>query len=93
LAIEVIWTSGGLDKLEIYRGLGVREVWIWQNDAITIFGLHGDRYDRRERSEVLPQVDIDLIRSLLDAPTQAAAVRELRSRLRGESIQGRGRTE
>jgi Uma2 family endonuclease len=89
LAIEVIWTSGGLDKLEIYRGLGVREVWIWQNDAITIFGLHGDRYDRRERSEVLPQVDIDLIRSLLDAPTQAAAVRELRSRLRGESTQER----
>lgn len=24
LAIEVFWTSGGLDKLEIYRGLGVR---------------------------------------------------------------------
>lgn len=28
LAIEVIWTHGGLDRLEIYRGLGVREVWL-----------------------------------------------------------------
>jgi Uma2 family endonuclease len=27
LALEVIWSHGGLDKLEIYRGLGVAEVW------------------------------------------------------------------
>src|ERR1043166_714180 len=26
LAVEVIWTHGGLDKREVYRGLGVREV-------------------------------------------------------------------
>jgi len=26
IAIEVVWTAGGLDKLEIYRRLGVREV-------------------------------------------------------------------
>jgi Uma2 family endonuclease len=30
LAIEVVWTAGGLDRLEIYRGLGVREVWVWR---------------------------------------------------------------
>ena len=28
LAIEVVWTSGGIEKLEIYRRLGVGEVWI-----------------------------------------------------------------
>ncbi|HEU4620176.1 MAG TPA: Uma2 family endonuclease [Gammaproteobacteria bacterium] len=27
LAIEVVWTSGGIDKLEVYRKLGVRELW------------------------------------------------------------------
>ena len=82
LAIEVIWTSGGLDKLDIYRRLGVREVWRWQEGRIAMFALHGDRYDLLARSEVLPQVDIDLIRALLDLPTQTAAVRELRARLR-----------
>src|SRR5437762_2341085 len=30
LAIEVIWTSGGMNKLSIYRKLGVAEVWIWR---------------------------------------------------------------
>ncbi len=28
LAIEVIWTSGGIGKIEIYRRLGVGEVWV-----------------------------------------------------------------
>ncbi|HEX6739168.1 MAG TPA: Uma2 family endonuclease, partial [Vicinamibacteria bacterium] len=83
LAIEVIWTSGGLDKLEIYRRLGVREVWIWRSGVISVFALRGDRYQRIERSELLPQMDLALICSVLEAPSQTAAVRELRARLRG----------
>lgn len=82
LAIEVIWTSGGLDKLDIYRRLGVREVWVWQRGEIAVFGLRGERYERIAASESLPRVDLDLVRSLLDAPSQSAAIRELRARLR-----------
>jgi Uma2 family endonuclease len=82
LAIEVVWTSGGLDKLEIYQRLGVRELWRWQDDAITIFALRGDRYERLTSSELLPQVEIGLVRALIELPTQTAAVRELRARLR-----------
>lgn len=82
LAIEVIWTSGGLDKLEIYRRLAVREVWVWQSGEIAVFALRADRYDRIPTSEYLPQIDLGLVRSLLDAPSQSAAVRELRARLR-----------
>lgn len=82
LAIEVVWTGGGLDKLEIYRLLGVREVWVWQEGEIAVFALRGERYERIARSEFLPQVDLALVRSLLDAPSQTAAVRELRARLR-----------
>ena len=81
LAIEVIWTSGGLDKLEIYRGLGVREVWVWKDRQITVYVLRGERYEVASGSEVLPQVNVDLVRSLLDFLTQTAAVRELRARL------------
>jgi Uma2 family endonuclease len=82
LAIEVIWTSGGLDKLDIYRGLGVREVWMWQDDEIGVYALRNDRYERIARSEVLPQIDIVLVCSLLEIPIQTDAVRELRARLR-----------
>jgi len=82
LAIEVIWTSGGLDKLEIYRRLGVREVWVWKSGEITCFARRGERFERMPRSELLPQIDLELVRSLLDAPSQSAALRELRARLR-----------
>lgn len=34
LAIEVIWISGGMNKLEIYRALGVAEVWHWRRGRI-----------------------------------------------------------
>lgn len=85
LAIEVAWTSGGLDKLEIYRRLGVREVWIWKDNRLHAFALRGDRYEPIPSSELLPQVDFDLLRSMLDLPSQTAAVRELRVRLRSRT--------
>jgi Uma2 family endonuclease len=81
-AIEVVWTGGGLDKLEIYRRLGVREVWILEDGRIAIFVLRDDTWERIARSEILPQVDIALVESLLEIPTQTAAVRALRARLR-----------
>ncbi len=85
LAIEVIWTSGGLDRLEIYSRLGVGEVWIWKGGEIATFALRGDRHERIARSELLPRIDLDLVRSLLDLPLQTAAVRELRARLRSRT--------
>ncbi len=85
LAVEVIWTSGGLDKLEIYRRLGVAEVWIWKDGKITTFALRGDRYEQIARSELIPQIEFDLVRSLLELPSQTAAVRELRARLRSRT--------
>ncbi len=36
LAIEVVWTSGGIDKLEIYKRLGVGEVWFWKASRIEV---------------------------------------------------------
>ena len=53
LAVEIVWTSGGLEKLDIYRRLGVREVWRWVDGTITIFALRGDRHERVDHSEVL----------------------------------------
>jgi Uma2 family endonuclease len=91
LAMEVIWTHGGLDRLEIYRRLGVRELWIWRKNTIGIWALRGERYQPIPRSEILPDIDIDLVVSLLDTPTQTAAVRELRARL--EASTGAQRTD
>lgn len=76
LAIEVIWTSGGIDKLEVYRGLDVGEVWMWQHGVIDVFVLRDDVYTKLPASEVLPDFDLALAaRCIVDAETQTAAVR------------------
>lgn len=60
IAIEVIVTSGLVDKMAVYAGLGVPEVWEWRpsTGAIVVHRLVGEDYERRERSEVLPDLDI-----------------------------------
>lgn len=75
LAIEVIWTHGGLDKLEIYRELGVNEVWFWQNGQITVHRLGADGYEIIDRSALLPDLDLAAVAAAatLESPTQALA--------------------
>lgn len=48
LAIEVVWTHGGVDKLDIYRKLGMGEVWIWKSNRLSLHRLRGDRYEPRD---------------------------------------------
>jgi len=83
LAIEVVWTSGGLDKLEVYRRLGVPEVWFWQDGRLRIFLLQGDRYLSATRSRVLPDLDPGLLNRCMAEPTQTSALRALRQAFGG----------
>ena len=39
LAIEVVITSGSIDKLETYRRLEVTEVWMWKVNRLTLYRL------------------------------------------------------
>lgn len=81
LAIEVIWTSGGIDKLEIYRRLGVPEVWVWRDGLITVHALRGESYEPVDSSAQLPGIDVKLLTSFLDHPTAMQAVRAFRNAL------------
>lgn len=82
LAIEVVWTSGGIDKLEIYARLGIGEVWFWKVGRIEVHVLRAGRYERTARSALFSDLDIDLLCSFLDRPTALQAVRAFRDALR-----------
>lgn len=82
LAIEVTWTSGGIEKLEIYRRLGVPEVWFWEDDAISVHVLGPNGYESRARSECLPDLDLALLCRLAHHETFNEAVAELRASLK-----------
>jgi Uma2 family endonuclease len=82
LAIEVIWTSGGLDKLEVYRALGVEEVWFWHDGTIRMYRLSGECYTDLAHSLAFPGLDVSLLAQLADYEDQTQALLKFRDSLR-----------
>ncbi len=74
LAIEVIWTHGGIGKLEIYRRLGVPEVWIWRKGRLAVHRLIDGSFQQVEASEALPGLDVAWLATFLDRSTYQAIV-------------------
>ncbi|MBW4541319.1 MAG: Uma2 family endonuclease [Myxacorys chilensis ATA2-1-KO14] len=82
IAIEVVVTSGLLDKLSIYQGLGVGEVWVWQDGQLFIQRLRESGYEQISRSEFLPELDLDLLVRCVLIPDQHDAAIAFRDALR-----------
>lgn len=83
LAIEVEWSRRAIDKLEVYRRLGVPEVWIWHRRSarISVHVLRGGAYVEVDRSQALPGIDLVQLASFLDHPSASAAIRAYRAAL------------
>ncbi|MBD2772797.1 Uma2 family endonuclease [Iningainema tapete] len=90
LAIEVIITSGSIDKLAIYRRLGVTEVWFWETNRLRLYHLreetpsefletHG--YEEITSSEFLPELNISLLEECTLISDHVQAKREFKQRL------------
>jgi Uma2 family endonuclease len=81
--IEVVRSSGGIDKLEVYRRLGVPEVWFWQHGRLSLYGLaaDGSGYALLEHSRQVPTMPPALLEQCMQEPTQTRAVRRLRAAL------------
>lgn len=72
LALEVVFTSGGPNKLQRYQALGVPEVWFWQDGLFSLYRLRDTHYEKISRSEIpeLATLDIELLaRCVLIAQT------------------------
>lgn len=81
-ALEVVVTHALLDKLEVYRGLGIREVWVFEAGAFRILTLRGDHYEAIPGSEVLPEPDLTRVAHFAEQADQHAALRAFRDELR-----------
>lgn len=91
LAIEVIVTSGDINRLELYRRLGVREVWFWQNNQFSIYYLREEApvelsstfgYEPIDQSRILPDLEITWLATCVRNPNPLAAAKEFRQSLR-----------
>lgn len=84
IAIEVVVSSPLLDKLAVYAGLGVREVWVWTSPRreLVVHRLTASRYGAHDRSELLPGLDLALLAAHVRAgESHTALVKQYRAAL------------
>ncbi|BAY15780.1 hypothetical protein NIES21_15990 [Anabaenopsis circularis NIES-21] len=95
LAIEVVLTSGSVSKLEIYRRLGVAEVWFWERNQFKLYHLRDNSqqeqatvypdtygYEPISQSEILPELDISLLEQCLTISDSIQAIDEFEQGLK-----------
>lgn len=85
IVLEVIHTAPLLNKLSVYAGFGVAEVWIFKDGRFRIhqFDPSTGGYQQVDRSALLPQLDFTMVARYavrLDTPQ---ALREFEAELRG----------
>jgi Uma2 family endonuclease len=82
LALEVVQSHGALDKLEAYRRLGVREVWFWRADELTVHVLRGRGFVKAAQSQLFRELDLGLLARYARHPSPARARLLYRAALR-----------
>ena len=71
-------TSGSPIKLQKYPLMGVPEVWFWEDGTLELYHLREEDYERIASSEMLPELDLSLLKrcilfgSFLDALEELA---------------------
>jgi Uma2 family endonuclease len=60
LSIEIVFSSGGKNKLDRYAAIDVPEVWFWEDGTLTLYHLRSDGYESIDQSELEGLKDLDL---------------------------------
>lgn len=80
LAIEIVFTSGGPNKLQRYAALGVAEVWFWQAESISVYRLQSGGYEPARESQFVQGIDLNRLAQCAAIESRAQAVKAFRSR-------------
>lgn len=75
LVIEVVVSSGGIDKLALYQRIGIPEVWFWEDGVLTVYHLEKN-YQLVEKSQLLPDLDLEIFVKYINYYDQFDAVSE-----------------
>ncbi len=84
IAIEVTISSGGIDKLAVYQGLGVPEVWFWQGGKFSLYRLREQGYEVIAKSEFIPELDLSLLARYVRPSDQFQAVKDFLNAVRSQ---------
>jgi Uma2 family endonuclease len=81
-AIEINLTSGSINKLAIYRGLGIPEVLVWQNNRLTLYDLR-ESIDREvASSQFFIGLNFQLLARYIQPQNQPQAIKDFLAEIR-----------
>ena len=79
LAIEVVFSSGGINKLEAYKRLKIKEVWFWEDGVLEVYHLRGEgntlNYEKISSSEEVKGIDLDLLLCCINMVNHVEAIK------------------
>ncbi|MEB3217245.1 MAG: Uma2 family endonuclease [Nostocales cyanobacterium 94392] len=79
LGIEIVFTSGGINKLESYKRLKIKEVWFWEDGVLDIYHLRGEgnnlNYEKISSSEEVKGIDLDLLQRCINMVNHVDAIK------------------
>jgi Uma2 family endonuclease len=85
LAIEVVFTSGGINKLEAYQRLRIPEVWFWEDGVLEVYHLQGEgntlHYEKVSGSEEVQGIDLDLLQRCINMTNHVEAIKTFQQSL------------
>ncbi len=76
LAIEVVLSHWEIDKLSLYAGLGIQELWLLRAGQLEILVKRGAGYRKARRSRLFPELDLAELMRFAARPDQTRAARE-----------------
>jgi len=85
LAIEVVFSSGGMNQLEAYKRLKIKEVWFWEDGLLEVYHLRGEgntlHYEQVSSSEEVKGIDLDLLLRCINMVNHVDAVKTFQQAL------------
>ena len=85
LAIEVVFSSGGINQLEAYKRLKIKEVWFWEEGLLEVYHLRGEGntlyYEKVSSSEEVKGIDLDLLVRCINMVNHVDAVKTFQQAL------------
>lgn len=85
LAIEVVFSSGGINQLEAYKRLKIKEVWFWEDGLLEVYYLRGEGntlyYEKVSSSEEVKGIDLDLLLRCINMVNHVDAVKTFQQAL------------
>ena len=82
IVLEVIHTNPLLNKLEVYAGFDVAEVWVFKDAAFSLYAYEGGGYVPVAASRLMPMLDFAMIARYALRIDTPRALRELEIELR-----------